>query len=53
MDSVTQLVVGATVSAVCVPAQHRRRALGLGAALGTLPDLDVSIDYGNAVATFT
>ena len=53
MDSVTQLVLGASVAAVCVPAQHRRRALVLGAALGTLPDLDVIIDYGNAVANFT
>ena len=53
MDSVTQLVLGASVSAVCVPAQHRRRALVLGATLGTLPDLDVIIDYGNAVANFT
>ena len=53
MDSVTQLVLGASISAVCVPAQHRRRALVLGAALGTLPDLDVIIDYGNAVANFT
>jgi len=44
MDSVTQLVLGASVSAVCVPAQHRRKALVLGAALGTLPDLDVIID---------
>ena len=53
MDSVTQLVLGASVAAVCVPAQHRRRALVLGAALGALPDLDVIIDYGNAVANFT
>ena len=53
MDSVTQLVLGASVAAVCVPAQHRRRALVLGAALGTLPDLDVIIDYGNAVSNFT
>ena len=53
MDSVTQLALGASVAAVCVPARHRRRALMLGAALGTLPDLDVIIDYGNAVANFT
>ena len=53
MDSVTQLVLGASVAAVCVPEQHRRRALVVGAALGTLPDLDVFIDYGDAVANFT
>ncbi len=40
MDSLTQIVLGATVAAACVPAGHRRRALLLGAALGTLPDLD-------------
>ena len=53
MDSVTQLALGASVAAVCVPAKDRRRALVLGAALGTLPDFDVIIDYGNAVANFT
>ena len=53
MDSVTQLALGASVAAVCVPAKHRRRALVVGGALGTLPDLDVIIDYGNAVANFT
>lgn len=41
MDSLTQLVLGAAVTAVCVPREHRRAALGVGAALGTLPDLDV------------
>ena len=50
MDSVSQLVLGAAVSAACVPARHRRKALLLGAALGTLPDLDVLIDYGDAVS---
>lgn len=53
MDSVTQVVLGATVAAVCVPAEHRRRAAILGAVLGTLPDLDVLVDYGDAVADFT
>lgn len=53
MDSVTQLVLGASVAAVCVPAQHRRRALLLGVTLGTVPDLDVIVDYGNAVSNFT
>ncbi|MEL0067659.1 MAG: metal-dependent hydrolase [Gammaproteobacteria bacterium] len=53
MDSITQVVLGASVAAVCVPEQHRRRALAVGAVLGTLPDLDVVIDYGNAVANFT
>jgi len=41
VDSLTQLLLGAAVAAVCVPPQHRRRALLAGAVLGTLPDLDV------------
>ena len=53
MDSVTQLALGVSVAAVCVPAKHRRRALVVGGALGTLPDLDVMIDYGNSIANFT
>ncbi len=40
MDSLTQIVLGASVAAVVVPARHRRKALGAGALLGTLPDLD-------------
>jgi inner membrane protein len=40
MDSVSQLVLGASVAAAVVPAHHRRAALLAGAALGTLPDLD-------------
>ncbi|QWP76646.1 metal-dependent hydrolase [Lysobacter sp. K5869] len=41
MDSLTQIVLGAALSAAIAPAQHRRAALLAGAALGTLPDLDV------------
>lgn len=40
MDSVTQLLLGASVAAAIAPAKHRRAALLAGAALGTLPDLD-------------
>lgn len=40
MDSLTQIVLGGTVAAICVPAAHRRRAAVAGAVLGTLPDLD-------------
>lgn len=53
MDSVTQIVLGASVAAVCVPEQHRRKAVIIGAVLGTTPDLDVFIDYGDAVSNFT
>lgn len=40
MDSLTQIALGASVAAVCVPPGHRRKALLAGALLGTLPDLD-------------
>jgi inner membrane protein len=41
MDSLSQIVLGAACAAVLAPASERRRALLIGAALGTLPDLDV------------
>ncbi|MEO8010008.1 MAG: metal-dependent hydrolase [Dokdonella sp.] len=41
MDSLTQILLGGSVAALAVPATHRRRALLVGAVLGTLPDLDV------------
>lgn len=40
MDSLTQIVLGASVAAIAVPRHHRRAALLAGAVLGTLPDLD-------------
>lgn len=53
MDSLTQALLGATVAGACAPRGHRRKALLAGAALGTLPDLDVAIRYGDAVKNFT
>ena len=53
MDSLTQVVLGASVAAVCVPKADRRKAIMAGAILGTLPDLDVLIDYGDDVSNFT
>src|SRR5690606_41482870 len=41
MDSLTQVLLGGAVAAAVAPAGHRRAALLAGAALGTLPDLDV------------
>jgi inner membrane protein len=43
MDSLSQIVLGAAVAAAIAPAGHRRAALLAGAALGTLPDLDVFV----------
>lgn len=53
MDSLTQIALGATLAAALAPPQQRRRALVYGAMLGTLPDLDVLIHYGDPVADFT
>lgn len=53
MDSLTQIALGACVAAACVPPTQRRQAALIGAALGTLPDLDVFVDYGDPVANFT
>lgn len=53
MDSFTQAVLGASVAGAFAPAGHRGKAMLLGAGLGTLPDLDVVIDFGGAVENFT
>lgn len=41
MDSLSQLVLGAAVAGLAAPTKNRHAALLVGAALGTLPDLDV------------
>ena len=53
MDSLSQAVLGASVAGVCAPSGHRRKAMLAGAMLGTLPDLDVLIDFDDAVKNFT
>ncbi|WP_217477108.1 metal-dependent hydrolase [Stutzerimonas stutzeri] len=53
MDSITQALLGATVQASLLGRWQGRKALLYGAVLGTLPDLDVVIDYGDAVAQMT
>ncbi len=51
MDSVTQFVLGAAVTAAALGARTRPlRAVCVGGFVGTLPDLDVLIDHGDAVA---
>lgn len=53
MDSLTQIVLGATVSvAVAGRRIGPRKAALLGAGLGTLPDLDVLVRHGDAVSDF-
>ncbi|MGN6512364.1 MAG: metal-dependent hydrolase [Lysobacteraceae bacterium] len=41
MDSLTHLFYGGAIAAAIAPARHRRAALLAGAALNTLPDLDI------------
>lgn len=53
MDSITQAVLGASVQGALLGRWQGRKALLYGALLGTLPDLDVVIDYGDAVANMT
>jgi inner membrane protein len=53
MDSLSQAVLGASVAGAFAPDGHRGKAMLLGAGLGTLPDLDVFIDFGGAVENFT
>lgn len=49
MDSVTQAVLGATVAGAVAGKRCNMKVLLAGAALGTLPDLDVFINYGNDI----
>lgn len=53
MDSITQAVLGATIQGALLGRWQGRKALVYGAMLGTVPDLDVVIDYGDAVADMT
>ncbi|AZY52187.1 metal-dependent hydrolase [Bordetella avium] len=53
MDSVTQAVLGAGIQATLLGRWQGRRALLYGAALATLPDLDVLIRYPDPVSSMT
>jgi inner membrane protein len=53
MDSITQAVLGASLQGALLGRWQGRKALLYGAMLGTLPDLDVVIDYGDAIADMT
>jgi len=53
MDSLTQFVLGATVSTLCLgKTLGPRKAALIGGALGTLPDLDVFIPFDDPVDSF-
>ena len=53
MDSVSQIVLGASVAHLTLGSRLGRPALVLGAVLGTLPDLDVLIPYASAIENYT
>lgn len=53
MDSLTQFALGAAVSTLCLgKTLGPRKAALLGGALGTIPDLDVFLPFGNPVDAF-
>lgn len=47
------MVLGASIAHLTLAPVIGRRAILLGAALGTLPDLDVLVPYDDAIASFT
>jgi len=53
MDSLTQISLGAAIGAAVLSRQVGRRAILWGAFCGTLPDLDVLIPLGDAIADYT
>ncbi|MBF7074270.1 metal-dependent hydrolase [Glaciecola sp. MH2013] len=53
MDSLTQIALGGAVGYAVMGKQLGRKAVLYGAALGTLPDLDVFLPYGGEVQAFT
>lgn len=53
MDSITQAALGGALGGAVLGRRFGRVAVAGGALLGTLPDMDVLIDYGDAVANFS
>lgn len=53
MDSISQIVLGASIAHVTLGDKLGKRALLLGAVVGTLPDLDVLVPYADAIESFT
>ena len=53
MDSLTQIALGSAVGYAVMGKQMGKRAALHGAILGTIPDLDVFINYGGDVQNFT
>lgn len=53
MDSLSQIVLGASIQGAILGKYQGRKAYLYGAMLGTLPDLDVFIRYGDPVSNMT
>lgn len=53
MDSVTQIALGASVAAAIGFKPFGKKVLLTGALLGTLPDMDVLVNYGDDIANYT
>jgi len=53
VDSVTQAALGAAIGGAILGRRLGRKAILIGAVVATLPDLDVVLDYGDAVANIT
>jgi len=53
MDSVSQFALGAALGECTLGRKLGRSAILLGGAIGTLPDLDVLVQYTDAVESFT
>lgn len=53
MDSVTQLALGAAVGEATLGRKVGNKAIAWGAIIGTIPDLDVFIPFGDPVKDFT
>ncbi|MCQ9615380.1 metal-dependent hydrolase [Paenalcaligenes niemegkensis] len=53
MDSLTQAVLGASIAGFTLSRFHGRKAILAGAALATLPDLDVVIRYSDPILAMT
>ncbi|TMO70078.1 metal-dependent hydrolase [Pseudoalteromonas aurantia] len=52
MDSVTQILLGSAVGYATLGSKLGRKSLLVGAGFGTLPDLDVLINFGGDVENF-
>lgn len=50
MDSITQAALGAAVAGMVAGKKCTPKVLAAGALLGTLPDLDVLLDYGDPIS---